>query len=276
MDRCGEDCDRHPDGRSRRDARGAGRVEGLGPAPDGRRAADGTAGRRAAPPARVRPAAAGRHRGAAAGRRDARAVAPVRADPRAGLRVQHRRAVPVPGQRVCPARLVLGRVPGDPARHQAPGGAGGTGRGGPVRPAAPRSGPGDRTHRIGQDHHPRRTRGPRQPHPSRAHRDHRGPHRVPPRTPVQPGEPAGGRRRHRVVPDRAQARPAPGPGHHPGRRAARPGDDRDGADGGGDRTPGPGDAAHAERGADDRPDRGYFPSHQQHQIRAQLSALRSR
>ena len=58
----------------------------------------------------------------------------------------------------------------------------------------------------------------------------------------------------------AQARAAPGPGHHPGRRAARPGDHRDRADRRGDRSPGAGHPAHAERHPDHRPRHRHLPA----------------
>ncbi len=93
-----------------------------------------------------------------------------------------------------------------------------------------------------------------------AHHHHRGPDRVPAPAQAQRGEPARGGRGHRVVRHRAQARAAAGPGHHPGRRAARPGDHVDRADRGRDRSPGAGDPAHAERRADHRPRHRHLPA----------------
>ncbi len=58
---------------------------------------------------------------------------------------------------------------------------------------------------------------------------------------------------------RAQARAAPGPGHHPGRRDARPGDHLRGADRRRDRPPGVRHAAHPGRRADDRPHHRRVP-----------------
>ncbi len=60
-------------------------------------------------------------------------------------------------------------------------------------------------------------RRPGQPHPARPHHDRRGPDRVPPRAQELPGQPARGGGGHLVVQERAQARAAPGPRHHPGR-----------------------------------------------------------
>ena len=61
-----------------------------------------------------------------------------------------------------------------------------------------------------------------------------------------PGQPARGRRGHPRLPGRAQARAAPGPRHHPGRRDARPRDDLGRADRRRDRPPGLRHPAHAD------------------------------
>ena len=60
--------------------------------------------------------------------------------------------------------------------------------------------------------------------------------------------------------ERPQARAAPGPGHHPGRRDARPGDDPGGADRRRDRPPRLRHAAHPGRRADDRPRHRRLPA----------------
>ena len=60
---------------------------------------------------------------------------------------------------------------------------------------------------------------PGEPRAVRPHHDRGGPDRVPPRPQAVPGQPARGRRGHQVLRQRPQARPAPGPRHHPGRRA---------------------------------------------------------
>ncbi|CAA9444283.1 MAG: Twitching motility protein PilT, partial [uncultured Ramlibacter sp.] len=166
---------------------------------------------------------------------------------------------PVPRQPVRAAHLVRGGVPGHPAHHQAAGRARRAQLGGAVRAPGPRPGAGDRPDRFRQDHDAGIDARPGEPQPGVAHRDDRGPDRVPAPAQAQPGQPAGGRHRHRVLPAGAQARAAPGPGHHPGRRASRPGDHRDRPDGGGDRSPGAGDPAHAERHPDDRPDHRHLP-----------------
>ncbi len=58
---------------------------------------------------------------------------------------------------------------------------------------------------------------------------------------------------------RAEARAPPGPGHHPGRRDARPGDHLRRADRRRDRPPGVRDPAHPGRGPDDRPHHRRVP-----------------
>ena len=80
-------------------------------------------------------------------------------------------------------------------------------------------------------------------------------------------QPARGRRGHPLVRQRAQARAAPGPRHHPGRRDARPGDHLGGPHRGGDRSPGVRDPAHPGRRADHRPRDRRLPAHQQQQVR---------
>jgi hypothetical protein len=79
------------------------------------------------------------------------------------------------------------------------------------------------------------------------------PPQVPPQPQALPGQPARGRRGHQVVRQRPQARPAPGPRHHPGRRAARPRDDLDRPDRGRDRPPGVRHPPHPGRAPDGRP-----------------------
>jgi hypothetical protein len=74
-------------------------------------------------------------------------------------------------------------------------------------------------HRLGQDDHPGQPARSRQPDPARPHRHDRGPDRVPAPPQAVRGQPARGRRRHQRLRRGAQAGAAPGPGHHPGRRA---------------------------------------------------------
>ena len=75
-----------------------------------------------------------------------------------------------------------------------------------------------------------------------------------------------------VLRQRAQARAAPGPRHHPGRRDARPGDDLGRAHRGRDRPPGLRHPAHAGRRADrSTASSTSSPPHQQQQVRTQLA-----
>ena len=73
-------------------------------------------------------------------------------------------------------------------------------------------------------------------------------------------QPARGRGGHALVRRGAQARAAPGPRRHPRRRDARPRDDLDRADRGGDRPPRVRHAAHPGRAAVDRPHHRRVPA----------------
>ena len=144
--------------------------------------------------------------------------------PRGRLRLQPRGHRPVPGQRLLPAGL------GGPGHAPGPG---------PTPPpsrswASPRSypagrgdagpGAGDRTDRLGEDHHAGRHGRPHQPHPLVPHRHHRGPGGVPPHRRPGRHRPAGGRVRHRLLRVGHAGGPPSGPRRHPGGRDARPGD----------------------------------------------------
>ena len=76
--------------------------------------------------------------------------------------------------------------------------------------------------------------------------------------------------------ERAQARAAPGPRHHPGRRDARPGDDLGGPDRRRDRPPRLRDPAHAGRRADDRPHHRRLPDRTSSSRSASSSPARCR
>ena len=107
--------------------------------------------------------------------------------------------------------------------------------------------------RLRQVDHTGRPDRPGQPHAPRPHHDGRGPDRVPAPAQGLPGQPARGRRGHPLLRGGAQARAAAGPGHHPGRRDAGPGDDLGRPDGRRDRSPRLRHPAHPGRRADDRP-----------------------
>ena len=125
---------------------------------------------------------------------------------------------------------------------------------------AARPGAGDRPHRLGQDDHARlhdqhHQRGARRG----PHRHHRGPDRVLPQAQEGDRHPARDRRGRAELRRGAAPRAAPGPGRRSGRRNARPGDDRRGDHGGGNRALGVRHAAHHRRGQDDRPRRQRVP-----------------
>ncbi len=148
----------------------------------------------------------------------------------------------------------------DPAAYPEPGRSGPACQHRAICPPAARPGPGHRPDRLGQDDDARQPARRGQPHPQRPHHDHRGPHRVPPRARPLRRQPARGRLGHRGLRDRPAARAAPGPGRHPRRRAARPGDHLGGGHRGRNRPPRPRDAAHAVGGADDRPAHRHLPA----------------
>ena len=112
---------------------------------------------------------------------------------------------------------------------------------------APRPGPRDRPDRVRQVDHAGVAHRHHQPDQAAAHRDGRGPHRVPPRPQELDHHPARDRRGHRLVRRGAPPGAAPGPRRHPGRRAPRPRDDLDGADRRRDRPPGLRHPAHPGR-----------------------------
>ena len=85
------------------------------------------------------------------------------------------------------------------------------------------------------------------------HPHHRGPDRIRPRIEEVPGQPARGASRHPRLQRSAALGAAGGPGHHPGRRDARPGNHPPGPDRGGDRPPGIRHPAHHLGGEDHRP-----------------------
>ncbi len=126
------------------------------------------------------------------------------------------------------------------------------------RPAA-RPGAGDRPDRLGQVDDPGVADRHHQPDQAAAHRDRRGPDRVPPRPQAVDHHPAGDRRGHRLVLRGAAPGPAPGPRRHPGRRAPRPRDHLDGPDRRRDRPPGVRHPAHPGRAPDHRPDHRRVP-----------------
>ncbi len=99
-----------------------------------------------------------------------------------------------------------------------------------------------------------------EPNPLRPHPHDRGPDRV--RAPPQAVRRQPARDRHGRVELRGGAAGgiAPGPRRDPRRRAARPRDDRRGADRGGDGPPRPRDAAHAERVEHGRPHHRRLPA----------------
>ena len=190
-----------------------------------------------------------------------RAGGGLRARPRARLRVRVSGRAAVPGELLDAARLDGGGVPGHPARHQGPRGAGRARRWSTVRRPAARPRAGHRPDRLGQVDDARRADRPRQPHPRRPHHHDRGPDRVPARAQASRWSTSARSAPTRTVFAAAlQARAAPGPRRHPRRRAARPRDDLDGADRGRDRSPRLRDAAHAGRRADDRPHHRRVPA----------------
>ena len=135
-----------------------------------------------------------------------------------GLRASRRQPIPV--EPLPPAWIGRRGVPVDSAPDTGVGGPGPAGRGRELRPAEPGPGPDHRSDGIGQDDHPGQPARRGQPDPGRSHHDDRGPDRVRARPSTLPGEPARGRFGYRRLRRRPQTRPAPGPGHHPGRGVA--------------------------------------------------------
>nr|AAA25961.1 ORF 5 [Pseudomonas aeruginosa PAO1] len=119
------------------------------------------------------------------------------------------------------------------------------------RPA--RVGTGHRADRFGQVHHPGGDARLPEQHQVPPHPHHRGPDRIRPRIEEVPGQPARGASRHPRLQRSAALGAAGGPGHHPGRRDARPGNHPPGPDRGGDRPPGIRHPAHHLGGEDHRP-----------------------
>ena len=128
---------------------------------------------------------------------------------------------PVPGQRLPAARRARCGLPHHPLRDQEARGPRRPAVGGELRDrcrAASSSSPGPTgsgksTTLAALVDLANRTR-------TRPHHDRRGPDRVPAPAPEVPGQPARGGGGHLVLRQRAQARAAPGPRHHPGRRDA--------------------------------------------------------
>ena len=94
----------------------------------------------------------------------------------------------------------------------------------PPRRGAARARARHRPDRLGQDDDARRDDRPHQRAPGASHRDDRGPDRGAAPGQAVDREPARDRHRHRRLPQRAQARAAPGPRRDPHRRDARPRD----------------------------------------------------
>jgi hypothetical protein len=111
----------------------------------------------------------------------------------------------------------------------------------------------------------------RQQEPARPHPHHRGPDRVPALARQLPDQPPRARRAHQELRGGAARRAARGPGHHPGGRAARPGDDPARARGSGDRAPGARHAAHTQRHENRRSHHRRVPTDAQEQVRTTLS-----
>src|SRR5579884_874041 len=207
---------------------------------------------------RARPGA-----GAGAGlRRDAEAPADLPGDRRARQRLRPGGTAALPRQRLSPARLDLDRLPGDPARGARLRAALAAAR----RPAPGRGASRARARhgrdRLGQDDHPGGDDRPHQPHPAAAHRDDRGSDRDRPRRPRLHRQPARGGPRHGLVRPGPPARPPPGPGRDPDRRAARRRDGGDGAARGRVGPPRALDDAHGRRLRDDRADDRVLPGGQ--------------
>ena len=167
---------------------------------------------------------------------------------------------PLPREHVPAARLRRCGLPHHPVRDQVAREPRRPAVGGELRRPAARLRAGDGSDRLGQVHDPRSAGRPGEPHAARPHHDRRGPDRVPAPAQELPGQPARGGGGHLVVRQRAQARAAPGPRHHPGRRDARPRDDLGRPDRRRDRSPRVRDAAHAGRRADDRPHHRRLPA----------------
>ena len=125
--------------------------------------------------------------------------------------------------------------------------------------AAARPDPGDRPDGLGQVHHARGDHRQDQQGAEGSHHHGGRPDRVHPPPPELHRQPARGRHRHQELRRRAQVRAARGPGRHPGRRNARPGDHRGGAHHRRDRSPCARDAAHQLGGGVDQPHHRRLP-----------------
>ena len=207
--------------------------------------------------------AAGRRGDEAAGlqRPDRQSEAPVRGEPRARLLVRRPRAGPLPRQRLLPARRRGRRLPHDPLGDPQLQGARGF----------PRSSRACATSRAAWCWSPGPTGSGKSTtlaamldkinaRAARAHRDDRGPDRVPARPQELPRQPARAARRHPLVPGRAALGAPPGPGRRADRRDARPRDDRVGPAHRRDRPPDLRDPAHELGVADDQPDHRRLPA----------------
>ena len=208
-----------------------------------------------------RAAGARGHRGGVAhARRGHAGRGRVRSRGRGRLRVFDPAAVPIPGQRLSPARLDLDRLPGDPlpgANHRRPRPAAGHPG---ARRGAPRDRPAHRDHRLRQVDDARRDDRPHQRVAARAHHHARGSDRVPPRRQALDHQPARGRLRHQGL--RAGDAPgaAAGPRRDPDRRDARRGDGADRAQRRRDRAPRALHAPYPRRHRDDQPDHRLLPA----------------
>ena len=112
---------------------------------------------------------------------------------------------------VPPARRDLGGDPADPLRDQADGVARPAARRGGLHHPAEGSDPGHRSDRERQVDHAGGDARPHQREPARAHHHDRGSDRVHPQPQEVHRQPARDRRRHALVPGRAQVRAAAGP-----------------------------------------------------------------
>ena len=132
--------------------------------------------------------------------------------------------------------------------------------GGQAGRAAARPDPGDRARRArARSHHARGDDRQDQQGAEGPHHHGGGPDRVHPPPPELHRQPARGGHRHQELRDGAQVRAARGPRRDPGRRNARPRDDRRGAHHRRDRPPGPRDAAHQLGGRVDQPHHRRLP-----------------
>ena len=183
----------------------------------------------------------------------------------------------LPRQRLLPARLAVGRLPPDPARHaeaRARSACRRCSRSSPRSRAASCSSPGPTG--SGKSTTLAAMIDLINEHAARAHPHDRGPDRVPAPAQELHRQPARAGRRRAELRARPEGRAAPGPGRDPRRRDARPRDDLDRADRGRDRPPRVRHAAHAGHRADGRPHRRRVPARRSSSRCACSSRWRSR